>query len=84
MSLLKDWTWLVSAETGRAIDGDICFREGYDNVSSKYSPDCCQHQLLFLLLLSRGQVEGPLLTQIGLVACQVSVWKSKKDRSQFF
>lgn len=73
----------MSAETGRAIDGDICFREGYDNVSSKYSPDCCQHELLFLLLLSRGRAEG-LLTQIGLVACQVSVWKSKKDRSQFF
>lgn len=58
---------------GCAIDGDICFREGYDNVPSKYSPDCCQHELLFLLLLSRRQVEGPLLTQIGLVACQVSV-----------
>ena len=73
-SSLKDWTWLVSAETGRAIDGDICFREGYDNVSSKYSPDCCQHELLFLLLLlSRRPAKGLLLTQIGLVACQVSV-----------
>ncbi len=63
----------MSAETGRAMDGDICFREGYDNVSSKYSPDCCQHELLFLLLLSRGHGEGLLLTQIGLVARQVSV-----------
>lgn len=35
----------------------------------KCSPDCCQPELLFLLLLSRGQVEGPLLAQIGLVAC---------------
>lgn len=58
MSPLKDWTWLASAKTGRGIDGDICFREGYDNVSSKYSPDCCQHELLFLLSLSRGRAEG--------------------------
>lgn len=58
MSPLKDWTWLASAATGRSIDGDICFREGYDNVSSKYSPDCCQHELLFLLSLSRGRAEG--------------------------
>lgn len=62
----------MSAETGGTIDGDICFREGYDNVSSQYSPGCCQHELLFLLL-SRGRMEGPRLTQIGLVTCQVSV-----------
>lgn len=50
----------------------------------KYSPDCCQHGFPFLLLLMRGQVVGPLLTQIGLVACKVTVSKSKKDRSQSF
>lgn len=48
----------MSAQTGRAIDGDICFREGYDNVSSEYSPDCCQHELLFLLLSSGGTGGG--------------------------
>lgn len=42
---------------GRAIDGDICFGEGYDKRSQeKYFPDCCQHELLFLAELFRGQV----------------------------
>lgn len=50
---------LCQAETGRSTDSGICFREGYDDVSSKYSPDCCQHELLFLLSQSRGRVEGP-------------------------
>lgn len=40
----------MSAETCRAIDSDICFREGYDNVASKYSPDLLSTQIVVFVL----------------------------------
>ena len=90
-SLFKCLSWNVGhgscqPSRGRAMMTFV-LGEGYDDVSSKYSPVYCQHELLFLLLLwswCRGRVDGRRLTQIGLVACQVGVWKSKKDRSQCF
>lgn len=31
--MLKDQSWLMSGWMGPAIDGDICFWEGYNSVS---------------------------------------------------